>query len=223
MAKLPKGARDVISNETSRIELSAFIAMISNAVMAVYYCVLGTRGADAGWMIALAVYYGCLAVIRFLLLRNYLMAESYQQALSVSYVIRYLMLALNVTIDAICAMMISAAGGAGYRNPLIVITGLMALATVAITVRSYRHAIKNDDPLVLTARTVSLTTALVSLYMLVSTVAITYCPDRRSAQWVCGVAAVLLGAALLILDIHSLRDIRRRSAAYERQKRKDDA
>lgn len=121
------------------------------------------------WFISLAVYYICLAVMRFLLLLQAHRSEIGQNRTSELKYSRWcgcIMLAMNSALSGMVVLVLKSGQGFAYEGMLIYAAALYTFYIMVYAVTNMVKYRKYRSPLILTSKAVSLSAALVSMLSL---------------------------------------------------------
>lgn len=160
----PLGNR-YVTDRIFRTEVSLYLSLGIN-LLYVGVNLLSWRMYGSWWFVCLAVYYGILSVMRFLLVRyvrvNEIGANRYGE-LKRSLACSCIMLLLNVFLSGAVLMVVHQNRGYQYQGVLIYVmaayTFYMAVNAVIQLVKTRRY----DSPVMSTAKTISVIAALVSM------------------------------------------------------------
>lgn len=121
------------------------------------------------WFISLAVYYICLAVMRFLLLRQAHRSEIGQNRTSELKYSRWcgcIMLVMNSALSGMVVLVLKSGQGFAYEGMLIYVVALYTFYIMVYAVINMVKYRKYRSPLILTSKAVSLSAALFSMLSL---------------------------------------------------------
>lgn len=122
---------------------------------------------DSLWFGAVATYYAILSVLRFLLLRHMCLDDQDVRRAWWKYrLCGKILIALNLVLAAIAAQMIRDGKGVHYPGMLIYAAAAYTFYTLTLAIVSVVRCRRQHSPILSAAKTISLSTGLVSVFSL---------------------------------------------------------
>ena len=162
---------------------------------------------DSMWFVILAVYYGILALMRFLLLRykaKHEIGSNRKGELHSAILCAVILLFVNVILSGAVLMILYAGKGFFYHGILIYV---VALYTFYVTVHAIVNVMKYrkyNSPVMLTAKIIALSAALVSMLSLETAMLSEFGAEMDVAQKQVLIAATGGGVSMAVVIMSSL-------------------
>lgn len=189
----------------------------TNAVSAALY--------HSAWFMVFAVYYGIMAMMRFLLVRyvgKNQLGESYLAELKRSRACAYMLLTVNLTLSAVVLMMVYYNKGFHYRGFLIYVMAVYTFYATTSAVKDLVKYQKYHSPVMSVSKVIKLTQSMFSMLFLETAMFAQFGQDtppktRRIMIMVtgAGVSIVVAGMALYMI-IRTTKKIRN----YQKEERR---
>lgn len=163
----PVGAR-LTGDIAWRTRISLYASLVIN-LLYVGVNVISFALYESMWFVILAVYYGLLAVMRFLLLhsvRHSAMGTDYARELRSARICSLILLALNFVLSGAVLMILYQDKGFSYGGILIYIVAMYSFYHTAHAIHSLVKYRSMGSPVMTAANVISLSAALVSLLSL---------------------------------------------------------
>lgn len=196
-----------ISDERLRVNVSLYGSLLWNTAYAAFQLAIGIYH-DSFWFCSLAIYYVCLAVMRFLLLRHtakYRVGERMRAQLLRYRACAIWLLALNLVLSVIVFFMV-------YFNRTFVHHEVTTIAIAAYTFTTFAVAIvgmvkykKYNSPVYSASKIISFTAGCVSMLTLESTMLNTFGGEGEAfRQMMLALTGAAIAAILVFLGVYMI-------------------
>lgn len=140
---------------------------------------------QSAWFYALAMYYICLAAMRFFLVRYTLQHEPGQNRMQELLYYRtcgWIFLLINLALSSMILLMITENRGTRHHEITTIAIAAYTFFTLTMAIINLVRHRKYNSPVISAARAVSLTSACVSMLTLENTMLVTFGAEEMSAQ-----------------------------------------
>ena len=202
----PAGSR-YMTDAAFRVQVSLLISLGITLAYSVLKLVSGIVYSSL-WLVAVALYYILLSVLRSVLL-YYMYAEKGERDILLEYkqyrLCGYIMLVLNLSLTGIVIQMVWKNQGFHYPGTLIFAVAAYTFYTVTVSVIDMVKYRKYKNPVLSAAKAIQFAAALVSLLSLETAMLAQFGGDESFRRWMtaltgAGVCAIVLGMSVSMIS-----------------------